>query len=40
MINAGPAQAKTRSELARFVVALLLGPLATLIVVALPRHSG
>ena len=37
LINAGLAQGKHRSGLLWFVVSLLLGPIATLIVVLLPR---
>ena len=37
LINAGLAQGKGRSGLFWFVVSLLLGPLATLLIVALPR---
>lgn len=36
LINAGLAQGKGRSGLAWFLVSLLLGPLATLILVVLP----
>jgi hypothetical protein len=36
LINAGLAQGKGRSGLAWFLVSLLLGPLATLLVVVLP----
>jgi hypothetical protein len=36
LINAGLAQAKRRSGLLWFVVSLLLGPLATLLIVILP----
>ncbi len=41
LINAGLAQAKNRSGLAWFLVSLLLGPVATLLLVLLdpvPRH--
>jgi hypothetical protein len=37
LINAGLAQAKNRSGLAWFFVSLLLGPLATLLIVALEK---
>lgn len=37
LINAGMAQGKHRSGLLWFVVSLLLGPIATLIIVLLPR---
>ena len=36
LINAGLAQGKHRSGLLWFIVSLLLGPLATLLIVALP----
>ena len=36
LINAGLAQGKRRSGLAWFLVSLLLGPLATLLIVVLP----
>lgn len=35
MINAGLAQSKNRSGLAWFVISLLLGPLATFLIVAI-----
>jgi hypothetical protein len=35
MINAGLAQAKRRSRLAWFLVSLLLGPIATFLIVVL-----
>jgi hypothetical protein len=38
LINAGLAQGKGRSGLAWFLVSLLLGPLATLLIVALDRQ--
>ena len=38
-INAGLAQGKGRSGLFWFVVSILLGPLATLLIVALPRPA-
>ena len=37
LINAGLAQGKHRSGLAWFIVSLLLGPVATLLVVLLDR---
>jgi hypothetical protein len=37
LINAGLAQGKNRSGLAWFFVSLLLGPVATLLIVALDR---
>lgn len=37
LINAGLAQAKNRSGLAWFLVSLLLGPLATLLIVVLEK---
>jgi hypothetical protein len=37
LINAGLAQGKERSGLIWFIVSIFLGPLATLIVVLLPR---
>ncbi len=37
LINAGLAQAKNRSGLAWFFSSLLLGPIATLIIVALDK---
>ncbi len=39
LINAGLAQGKQRSGLFWFLVSLLLGPLATLLIVALPVPS-
>jgi hypothetical protein len=39
LINAGLAQAKGRSGLAWFAVSVFLGPLATLLVVVLPKGS-
>jgi hypothetical protein len=36
LINAGLAQSKGRSGLAWFLVSLLLGPIATLLIVVLP----
>ncbi len=38
LINAGLAQGKNRSGLAWFLVSILLGPLATLLIVALPKE--
>jgi hypothetical protein len=37
LINAGLAQGKNRSGLAWFLLSLLLGPLATLVLVLLPK---
>ena len=37
VINAGLAQGKNRSGLACFLISLLLGPLATLLIVILDR---
>lgn len=37
LINAGLAQGKNRSGLLWFFLSLVLGPLATLIVVAMPK---
>jgi hypothetical protein len=37
LINAGLAQAKDRSGLLWFLLSLFLGPIATLIIVLLPR---
>lgn len=37
LINAGLAQGKNRSGLAWFLISLLLGPIATLIIVLLGR---
>jgi hypothetical protein len=39
LINAGLAQSKNRSGLAWFLVSLLLGPIATLLVVVLDKQS-
>ncbi len=39
LINAGLAQGKNRGGLAWFALSLLLGPVATLLVVVLPRGS-
>jgi hypothetical protein len=38
LLNAGLAQAKNRSGLLWFVVSLFLGPIATLLIVVLPRE--
>ena len=38
LINAGLAQSKGRSGLLWWLVSLLLGPIATLIIVVLPRN--
>jgi hypothetical protein len=40
LINAGLAQAKRRSGLVWFVVSLLLGPFATLLIVILPMPGA
>lgn len=40
LINAGLAQAKRRSGLIWFLVSLLLGPIATFLVVVLPPGDG
>jgi hypothetical protein len=37
LINAGIAQGKNRSGLAWFLLSLLLGPIATLVLVLLPK---
>ena len=37
LINAGLAQGKNRSGLAWFLLSLLLGPIATLLLVLLPK---
>ena len=37
LINAGLAQGKNRSGLAWFLLSLLFGPLATLLIVVLPK---
>jgi len=37
LINAGLAQSKGRSGLAWFLLSFLLGPIATLLIVVLPR---
>ncbi len=38
LINAGLAQGKNRSGLAWFLISLLLGPIASLLIVVLPRN--
>lgn len=40
LINAGLAQGKNRSGLAWFLVSLLLGPVATLIILLLDKETG
>lgn len=40
LVNAGLAQAKERSGLLWWVVSLLLGPLATFLIVVLPRADA
>ena len=40
LINAGLAQGKGRSGLVWFVISLLLGPVATLFIVILPRPGA
>jgi len=40
LINAGLAQGKGRSGLAWFLVSLLLGPIATLLIVLLPSLTS
>ncbi|WP_266168591.1 antitermination protein NusB [Dyella subtropica] len=37
LINAGLAQGKNRSGLAWFLISLLIGPIATLVLVVLPK---
>jgi hypothetical protein len=37
LINAGLAQGKNRSGLAWWAISLILGPIATLIIVAMPK---
>jgi type IV secretory pathway VirB2 component (pilin) len=37
LINAGLAQSKGRSGLLRWLISLFLGPIATLLIVVLPR---
>jgi hypothetical protein len=38
LINAGLAQGKNRSGLLWFIVSLLLGPIATFLIVVLPKE--
>ena len=40
LINAGLAQGKNRSGLGWFLLSLLMGPIATLILVVLDKGSG
>ncbi|MDQ6891999.1 MAG: hypothetical protein M3167_04890 [Acidobacteriota bacterium] len=40
LINAGLAQGKNRSGLNWFAISLFLGPLATLLLVTMPRRPG
>jgi hypothetical protein len=40
LINAGLAQTKNRSGLLWFLISLILGPIATLLVVVLDREKG
>jgi len=40
LINAGLAQAKGRRGLIWFLISLLLGPIATLLIVVLPRGES
>ncbi len=40
LINSGLAQGKLRSGLAWWLVSLFIGPVATLIIVLLPRGEG
>jgi hypothetical protein len=39
LINAGLAQGKGRSGLVWWLLSLLLGPIATLLIVVLPNHA-
>ena len=39
LINAGLAQAKNRGALGWFLLTLVLGPIATLLIVVLPREG-
>ena len=39
LVNAGLAQAKNRRGLIWFLVSLLIGPIATLLIVALPKGT-
>jgi hypothetical protein len=40
LVNAGLAQAKGRSGFGWWVLSMLIGPLATLLIVVLPMHHG
>jgi hypothetical protein len=40
LINAGLAQGKNRSGLLWFLLTLILGPLATLLIVVMPKVRG
>jgi hypothetical protein len=40
LINAGLAQTKNRSGLLWFLISLILGPIATLLIVVLDREKG
>jgi hypothetical protein len=40
LVNAGLAQAKDRSGLAWWLISLLLGPVATFLIVVLPRPES
>ena len=40
LINAGLAQTKNRSGLLWFAISLILGPIATLLIVVLDREKG
>jgi hypothetical protein len=40
LINAGLAQSKNRSGLFYFLLSLILGPIATLIIVLLPKSTS
>jgi len=40
LINAGLAQSKGRSGLAWWLISLLIGPIATFLIVVLPRVEG
>jgi len=40
LINAGLAQGKNRSGLAWFLISLILGPLATFLIVVLPMRAS
>lgn len=39
LVNAGLAQGKQRSGLGWFLISLLLGPIATFLIVVLPRNG-